>query len=90
MSTSRPSAEPRAVRVSVSDVDLTVVLQDGRKLSVPLSWYPRLHNASPEQRAKWRLIGEGEGIHWPEVDEDLSVEGLLKGVPAPGISKRGS
>ena len=61
---------------------LTVILADGRKISTPLSWYPRLANATPEQRRNWRFIGTGEGIHWPDVDEDLSIESMLRGIPA--------
>ena len=68
----------RPTAVTVSDKALTVTLSDGRTISAPLEWYPRLANASPKQRANWRLIGGGEGIHWPDVDEDISVEGLLK------------
>jgi hypothetical protein len=59
-------------------------LDDGRRLFVPLVWFPRLARATPEQRKHWRLIGGGEGFHWPDVDEDLSVRGLLLGGPAPG------
>ncbi len=80
--------DPRAVGVSVSDSDLTVDLADGRRVSVPLAWYPKLLHASPAQRKKWRLLGDGRGIHWPEIDEDLSIEGLLRGAAAPGASKR--
>lgn len=58
---------------------LTVVLDDGRVISVPLSWYPRLYHGTPEERANFRLIGGGEGIHWPDLDEDVSVEDLLAG-----------
>jgi hypothetical protein len=57
---------------------LRVTLADGRELSVPLEWFPRLRNATPEQRGHWRLIGRGQGIHWPDVDEDISVAGLLR------------
>ena len=81
MSTSQTS--PLAWTVSVTNDDLQVELDDGRRLSVPLAWFPRLANATPKQRAKFELIGDGEGIHWPDVDEDLSVEGLLAGIPAP-------
>ncbi len=70
--------DPTAVDVSVSDVALHVVLADGRELSVPLVWFPRLLDATPAQRSHWRLIGRGEGIHWPDVDEDVSVSGLLR------------
>ncbi|OYX49144.1 MAG: hypothetical protein B7Y97_09805 [Sphingomonas sp. 32-66-10] len=62
---------------------LIVDLMDGRTISVPLAWYPRLLHATVEQRAKWELAGAGYGIHWPEIDEDLSTEGLLRGAPAP-------
>ena len=63
---------------------LEIELKDGRIISAPLSWFPRLEHASPEQRAKWELSAAGLGIHWPEIDEDLSVEGLLRGQKAPG------
>lgn len=66
------------------DADCLIVdLMDGRTISAPLSWYPRLLHATPEQRAHCQLAGAGYGIHWPEVDEDLSTEGLLRGAPAP-------
>jgi hypothetical protein len=70
---------PLARQVSVSEEALTVELDDGRTLMVPLGWYPRLWHGSPEERSRWRLIGGGRGIHWPELDEDVSVEGLLQG-----------
>ena len=70
---------PGATRVDVSDADLTVELVDGRTVSVPLVWYPRLANATADERRNWRLIGRGEGIHWPDLDEDISVAGLLAG-----------
>ena len=63
---------------------LTVLLTDGRKITTPLSWYPRLVKATPEQRRNWRFIGTGEGIHWPDVDEDLSIASMLRGIPATG------
>lgn len=72
-------AEPLATDVRVTDAALHVVLQDGREISASLAWYPRLRNASPEDRANWRLIGRGEGVHWPRIDEDISVLGLLSG-----------
>ncbi|MCE5307263.1 MAG: DUF2442 domain-containing protein [Acidobacteriales bacterium] len=75
-------ARPRAVEVEVNDDDLRVVLADGRTLSVPLAWFPRLLHATPAQRQRFELLGDGEGIHWPDVDEDLSVAGLLRGTPA--------
>jgi hypothetical protein len=67
----------------MTEHELSVALMDGRTISVPLAWYPRLANATPEQRANWELAGAGYGIHWPDVDEDLSTEGLLLGIPAP-------
>lgn len=70
---------PRATDVSVSEDSLTVDLADGRSISAPLLWYPRLAHANARERDHWELIGEGEGIHWPDLDEDLSVSGLLKG-----------
>jgi hypothetical protein len=66
---------------------LIVDLFDGRTISVPLAWYPRLLHASPEQRSNWQPCGGGFGIHWPDIDEDLSTEGLLRGAPAPRSSK---
>ena len=83
MSSSVVEVNPRAQDVSVSEDELTVALADGRRISVPLAWYPRLLHASPEQRAHWELLGDGEGIHWPDIDEDLSVAGILRGMPAP-------
>ncbi|HTJ57664.1 MAG TPA: DUF2442 domain-containing protein [Devosiaceae bacterium] len=72
--------EPLASDVSMTENALKVTLEDGRELSAPLAWYPRLRDATPQQRSNWRLIGRGEGIHWPDVDEDISVLGLLAGV----------
>lgn len=77
MSTSAIRIEPRAVDASITEDALVVRLADGRELSVPLAWFPRLHAASAAARQQWRLVGGGVGIHWPEVDEDLSVAGLL-------------
>jgi hypothetical protein len=70
---------PEATRVEVSDASLTVELVDGRTVSAPLLWFPRLAHGTHEERANWRLIGRGEGIHWPDLDEDISVAGLLAG-----------
>ena len=67
------------VSVAVTNDDLTVELSDGRKISVPLSWYPRLLHATREERDNWRLIGRGEGVHWPDLDEDISAENFLLG-----------
>lgn len=71
--------EASARDVRVTDEALIVELVDGRTVSVPVSWYPRLQHGSSEERSHWRLIGEGEGIHWPDLDEDISVEDLLAG-----------
>ena len=71
-----------AQNVQVSDDALTVDLSDGRTVSVPLAWFPRLLHGKPEERNTWRLIGDGEGIHWPDLDEDISVENLLLGKPS--------
>lgn len=72
-------AVPNAEGVAVTEDTLSVDLSDGRTLSVPLAWFPRLVHATPEERNTWRLIGKGQGIHWEELDEDISVEGLLAG-----------
>jgi hypothetical protein len=72
-------ADPLASDVHVTDHAVHVVLQGGREISAPLAWYPRLRDAAPAARDNWRLIGRGEGIHWPDVDEDISVMGLLSG-----------
>ena len=71
--------EARARRVSVADDVLSVELVDGRTISVPVEWYPRLAHGNAAEQNHWRLIGDGEGIHWPDLDEDISVEGLLAG-----------
>lgn len=73
----------RVMSVQIDDDRLTVELMDGRAISVPLAWYPRLSSASPAERDNWELAGGGYGIHWPDLDEDLSTEGLLKGARAP-------
>lgn len=88
MTSSDPSIDPRAVGVTVDDDDLTVDLADGRTVTVPLAWFPRLLHADAGQRENWRLVGDGQGIHWPDVDEDLSVSGLLRGAAAPDASRR--
>jgi len=83
MSTSVTRAKQALARkVRVSDDALIVDLEDGRAISAPLEWYPRLLHGSPGERGRWELIGDGEGIHWPDLDEDISVEGLLEGVPS--------
>ena len=75
-------AVPAATNVVVTDDTLTVDLSDGRTISVPLAWYPRLVHGTPDERSMWRLIGRGEGIHWPQLDDDISVEGLIAGKPS--------
>lgn len=82
------SAQAEAADIRVRDVrvdedELWVALMDGRTITVPLAWYPRLAGGTPEQRARWEPAGGGYGIHWPELDEDLSTEGLLAGARAP-------
>ncbi len=68
--------------VHITEDTLGVDLEDGRTIIVPLAWYPRLLDATMEQRAHWKISGAGYGIHWPDIDEDLSTEGLLRGAPA--------
>jgi hypothetical protein len=77
-------ADERVSGVTFTNDSLSVSLMDGRVISVPLVWYPRLLHGSVEQRSKWKISGGGYGIHWPDLDEDLSTEGLLRGAPAPG------
>jgi hypothetical protein len=79
MTSSAVDVAPCAVSVELTNDELRVALDDGRKLSVPLAWFPRLLAATAEQRAAWRLIGRGEGVRWESLDEDLSVRGLLHG-----------
>ncbi|HST51298.1 MAG TPA: DUF2442 domain-containing protein [Pyrinomonadaceae bacterium] len=76
------TAESKAQNVSVGDDTLAVDLSDGRTISVPLAWFPRLLHGTPEERSNWRFIGDGVGIHWPDIDEDISVENLLAGKPS--------
>ena len=73
---------PNAEKVTVTEDTLSVDLSDGRTISVPLAWFPRLVHATEEERNNWRLIGKGHGIHWKDMDEDISVEGLLVGKPS--------
>ncbi len=77
MKPSPPEQGPLAVEVSCTEHSLRVVLSDGREIAVPLDWFPRLRNATPEQRRDWSLIGKGVGIHWESADEDISIESLL-------------
>jgi hypothetical protein len=74
------SSDARAKEVVFTQDELAVLLADGRRVSVPLAWFPRLLHATSEQRSNYEIRGEGQGIHWPDLDEDLSVAGLLKGV----------
>ena len=76
-------ADERVRDVHLTEDTLTVDIMDGRTLSIPLAWFPRLLNASSEARNHWQIAGGGHGIHWPDLDEDVSVEGLLRGAPAP-------
>ena len=80
------AADERVSTVRFTEDSLAVDLMDGRTIIVPLSWYPRLLHATAEQRDRWQVAGGGYGIHWPDVDEDLSTEGLLRGAPAPGFT----
>ena len=79
MSSSLPSVDPRAKGVTVTEDELIVVLADGLRVAVPLVWFPRLLRATADQRGHFEILGDGVGIHWPDVDEDLSVAGLLRG-----------
>jgi hypothetical protein len=83
MTTSEPKAGERVLDVHVTEDAISVDLYDGRTITAPLAWFPRLLHATPEQRANWRVAGAGYGIHWPDIDEDLSTQGLLQGAPAP-------
>ena len=83
MSTSSLATETAAAKnVRVTDRELVVELRDGRVVSVPLAWYPRLAEGSPRERRRWELLGPGIGIHWPDLDEDISIDGLLQGLPS--------
>jgi len=77
ITTGRTKAEAKAIAVEITEDSLDVTLVDGRRVSAPLEWFPRLRNATPQQRLNWRFIGPGIGIHWDEIDEDISVRSLL-------------
>ena len=77
------TADIRVRDVVISDDEVSVALMDGRTITVPLAWYPRLADATPAQRARWEIAGGGYGIHWPDIDEDLNTDGLLRGLRAP-------
>lgn len=81
-------ADERVKHVSFTEETISVDLMDGRTITVPLVWYPKLSNATPEARSKWQVCGGGYGIHWEEIDEDLSTEGMLRGAPAPQAATR--
>jgi hypothetical protein len=83
MSFSASSADERVLDILFTEDTISVNLRDGRVITVPLVWYPRLLDATAAQRNNWKIAGGGYGIHWPDIDEDLSTEGLLRGAPAP-------
>lgn len=82
MSSSPLEHFPLACQVEVTDDELVVWLVDGRRIAAPRVWFPRLLHATPQARTDWRLMADGVGIHWPQVDEDLGVEGLIRGIPS--------
>ena len=82
MNASHPNPGERVRDVHFTEDTLAVDLSDGRTIIVPLIWYPRLHEATTEQRSRWKVSGAGFGIHWPDIDEDLSTDGLLRGAPS--------
>ena len=83
MNTVAPVVEPRIADLRVTESEITAYLVDGRTVSVPLAWSWRLSEATPIQRDHWELIGDGVCVHWPDVDEDISIDGMLHGTPAP-------
>jgi hypothetical protein len=87
MSTVVKPQKVRIKNIEVTDDTITAYLVDGRVISVPLAWSWRLSEATSEQRANYEIIGDGQGVHWPEIDEDISAEGMLYGVPAPRPGK---
>ncbi|HZP21711.1 MAG TPA: DUF2442 domain-containing protein [Bauldia sp.] len=86
MASLAPSADTRVKTVAIDEFSLSVELMDGRTITVPVAWYPRLAAASADQRRNWVLAGGGYGIHWPDIDEDLSTEGLLRGARSPELT----
>jgi hypothetical protein len=86
MNTAVQIQEIRIKDVIVTEDTITAQLIDGRTISVPLSWSWRLSEATPKQRENWKIIGDGHGVHWPDIDEDISAEGMLYGIPAHGPS----
>jgi hypothetical protein len=83
MKTSKPKSNERIKNVHLTDDTISVDLFDGRTITVPLVWYPRLLHATARQRTNWKIAGAGYGIHWPDIDEDLNTQGFLQGAPAP-------
>jgi hypothetical protein len=83
MNTAVKIQEVRIKDINVTEDTITAQLVDGRIISVPLAWSWRLSEATPKQRANWRIIGDGQGVHWPDIDEDISAEGMFYGIPAP-------
>jgi len=83
MNTAVQIQEVRIKHITVTKDTITAQLMDGRTISVPLAWSWRLSEASPRQRSNWEIIGDGHGVHWPDIDEDISAEGMLQGIPAP-------
>ena len=81
-------ADTRIVDFQVTEDAITAILADGRTISVPLAWSWRLSDATPDQREHYEIIGDGQGVHWPEIDEDISIEGMLHGMPAPRPKKK--
>jgi len=88
MSTVAAIAEPRIRDLRITDSEITAFLVDGRTVSVPLAWSWRLSEASDAQRQHWELLGDGVGAHWPDIDEDISIHGMLYGTPAPRRATR--
>jgi hypothetical protein len=82
MNTAASIVEPRIRDIHITEDEITAYLVDGRTISVPIAWSWRLSEATPQQRSNFEIIGEGQGIHWPEIDEDISAEGMLYGIPA--------
>jgi hypothetical protein len=83
MNTAVQVQEVKIKKITVTEDTITAELMDGRTISVPLAWSWRLSEATPKQRANWEIIGDGHGVHWPDIDEDISAEGMLCGTPAP-------
>ncbi len=82
------TADERVKNVTFTEDSICVDLMDGRTISAPLIWYPRLYHATPKQLANWQVSGGGYGIYWSDIDEDLSTKGLLRGAPAPGRQQK--